>query len=159
MSFFSSDLEFGNRIQQRVLEGLPLLFSRSMKGYFPAFDAAVVQDGRIQFLEFKADRIGYHTGNLAIEFLHNGKDSGIRTTHADRWLYTLVSPSEEFLEVYDIPVSVLKEKVGRLEYETIKTTGNDLTAFYIFQKDTFAEYQISTLTTGLGAGEGVTGAG
>jgi hypothetical protein len=142
MNTFSSDAEFGHRIQAKVLERLPVMLSRSMKGYFPAFDVAVVQDNQIQYLEFKSDRIGWATGNLAIEFLHNGKDSGIRTSHADRWIYTLVSPSEEFLEVYDIPVSVLKEMVGRLEYETIKTTGNELTAFYIFQKDTFQEFRL-----------------
>jgi hypothetical protein len=157
--FFSVDLEFGNRIQRRVLEGMRgVSVFREMSGFFPFWDVVAVRNGRIELLEFKSDRIGWATGNLAIEFVHGGKKSGFLTTQADRWIYTLVSPDERALEIYDIPVSVLKEKVGLQEYDTIKSTESGQSACYIFPKAVFAAFrmgsEVGTCLESSGGGSG-----
>lgn len=42
--------------------------------------------------EIKSDFMAHKTGNLAIEFQCRGKDSGIRKTGADYWVYKITEP-------------------------------------------------------------------
>jgi hypothetical protein len=103
----------------------------------------LVSEGKATLLEFKSDRLGAKTGNMAIEFLHNKRKSGIDVSQADRWIYTLVSGKEETLEIYDIPCSVLKEKIYRQEYSRIAGVDNDSTWVYLFDKRCFSEYKLN----------------
>ena len=141
---WQEDLDFGNRIQSKVLERIPHDSYRVMLGNFSEFDVILVAEGKATLLEFKSDRIGAKTGNLAIEFLHNKKKSGIDVTHADRWIYTLVDRTSagETLEIYDIPCAVLREKIYRQEYSNIAGVDGDRTWVYLFNKKLVAQYKL-----------------
>lgn len=41
--------------------------------------------------EVKSDYMAHRTGNIAIELMSRGKDSGINTTEACHWVYKIVS--------------------------------------------------------------------
>jgi hypothetical protein len=42
--------------------------------------------------EIKSDFMAHRTGNIAIEIQCRGKDSGIRTTKSDHWVYKITKP-------------------------------------------------------------------
>lgn len=42
--------------------------------------------------EIKSDFMAHRTGNIAIEIQCRGKDSGIRTTESDHWVYKITKP-------------------------------------------------------------------
>lgn len=42
--------------------------------------------------EIKSDFMAHRTGNIAIEFQCRGKDSGIRKTESDHWVYKITKP-------------------------------------------------------------------
>lgn len=142
MSDFWKDLEFGDKWEARAIQLLNLDFFRKIEGKFSPFDVVCVKDGKITFREFKADRIACKTGNLAIEWSCSKCPSGIQTTQADFWTYILVDG--DTCEVYDIPVSVLKDLINRQEYSTIKAGGdNDKNIMFLFSKNIFSQYRIN----------------
>ena len=139
MAFFS-DLDYGNRIQRKVLEGTGLVF-REAEGCFKDWDATVFRNNRIEYWEFKADRRTIQTGNLAIEMLCNGKPSGIWATKADYWIHC-VCDGDDVLEVYEIPVKDLNDAITRQLYDTIRDTDNGRTVMYLFNKNVFSKFKL-----------------
>ena len=141
MAFFSADLEFGNRIQRKVLEEVYKLPYREKDGCFKDYDAEVFRNGRIEYFEFKADRRTLQTGNLAIEMLCSGKPSGIWATKADFWIHCVVD-GEDVLEVYELPVKTLSEMVTRQLYSSIRETDDGRTVMYLFPRGVFSSYSV-----------------
>ena len=136
---FSQDLEYGNRIQQKVLEEYYPYPYRVMEDYFPYWDVVVFRDGKHQFFEFKADRRAANTGNLAIETLCNKKPSGISATKADYWIHC-VCVGDTVLEVYEIPVKTLSQMVIRNDWDSIRECDDGKNVMYIFKKEKFAQW-------------------
>lgn len=66
---FSRDIKRGNEQQQLVMD---------------------VFEG--ESFEIKSDFMAHRTGNIAIEIECRGKDSGIRTTKSDHWVYKIIKP-------------------------------------------------------------------
>lgn len=66
---FSRDIKRGNEQQQLVMD---------------------IFEG--DSFEIKSDFMAHRTGNIAIEFQCRGKDSGIRTTESDHWVYKIIKP-------------------------------------------------------------------
>jgi hypothetical protein len=130
-------LEFGNKWQKKAIEALGLNNVRVMPGKFEEFDVVSVEDGKIIFREFKADRLASKTGNMAIEFNHKGNPSGIAKSLADFWNYVIVY--EKVAVVYDIPTSVLKEFIHQNLFHDAKVC-NDGSICYIFNKDVFGAF-------------------
>lgn len=74
-------------------------------------------DGKI---EIKSERWQWQqTGNIAIEYEHAGKPSGIAATEADFWVHMLYNGSEELLMIMITPVFVLR-KICRKYLKTLR---------------------------------------
>jgi len=99
---FTEDLNFGKEYEKKALEYIEYKTVIFPEGYFKPYD--FITDGDTKY-EVKCDRLGYKTGNLAIEYECNNKPSGISTTEADYWIYFIISPDKT--DCYKIPVSDL----------------------------------------------------
>lgn len=47
--------------------------------------------------EVKSDYMAHRTGNIAVELMSRGKDSGIRTTESHHWVYKIVKADLIFI--------------------------------------------------------------
>ena len=82
----------GENIAKRYLierQGAVRVFS--MEGLvFPAFDLiSVFQRGKVKLIEVKVDNREHETHNVAIEYLHAGRFSGILSSEADWYIFIL----------------------------------------------------------------------
>ena len=62
--------------------------------------------------ELKTDRMAHKTGNVYVEFQSRGKDSGIRTSKSDTWIFKIVSKGDRHLFSIQIPLTRLKKLVS-----------------------------------------------
>ena len=62
--------------------------------------------------ELKTDRMAHKTGNVYVEFQSRGKDSGIRTSKSDTWIFKIVSKGDRHLFSVQIPLTRLKKLVS-----------------------------------------------
>ena len=76
-------------------------------------------------IEVKRDRAALSTGNMAIEFMQQGRPSGIAITKASYWCYIFHKNEEDVVYVI-IPTERLKE-LARKEYKAgnIKHCGDN----------------------------------
>jgi len=137
---WARDLEFGEHWERFIVEYFNYDSIRKMSGKFGAFDYICVRGNSIVLREIKADRISSRTGNLVIEFMCRGKDSGIYTTHADYWTYCVIGENDE-LEVYDIPVWFLKGGIQKQAFDEIKM-GGDESLMFVFKSSFFEAYKL-----------------
>ena len=63
--------------------------------------------------ELKTDRMAHKTGNVYVEFQSRGKDSGIRTSKYNTWIFKIVSAKDTHLFSVHIPLSRLKKLVSK----------------------------------------------
>ena len=139
---FKEDLVFGEKYQTIFLNMIEWERSEIAKGCFKAWDIKIwndktKEDDFITF-EVKADRKASRTGNLAIEFECNGKDSGITSTESDYWVHFVVgSPF-----YYFIPIDILRRKIENKEYTRIVNGGDCYRSrMYLFEMLTFNDYK------------------
>ena len=76
--------------------------------------------------ELKTDRMAHKTGNVYVEFQSRGRDSGIRTSKSDTWIFKIVSNGDRHLFSIHIPLSRLKKLVSK-DYR-ILPGGDNLTS-------------------------------
>jgi hypothetical protein len=144
---FHEDLAFGDKWELYALQKLNIRKYRKMKGKFSPFDIVCYTDSQspdpedgFVFREFKADRISARTGFLAIEWSCASCPAGIQVTGADFWTYCVVKGDEA--DVYDIPVSVLKEMIHNQKFDKITQGGDDnKTILFLFSIELFAPYK------------------
>jgi len=103
---FTEDLKFGNSYEKKALEYLEYSNVEFSKGCFKPYDFII--DGKTKY-EVKSDRLGYKTGNLAIEYYCGNSPSGISTTKADYWLYFVIYPDK--CDCYKFTIDELKELI------------------------------------------------
>ena len=84
---FTKDLSYGKKHEKLVM--------KSMENY-----------------ELKTDRMAHKTGNVYVEFQSRGKDSGIRTSKSDTWIFKIVSKGDRHLFSVQIPLTRLKKLVS-----------------------------------------------
>ena len=84
---FTKDLSYGKKHEKLVM--------KSMENF-----------------ELKTDRMAYKTGNVYVEFQSRGKDSGIRTSKSDTWIFKIVSKGDKHLFSIQIPLTRLKKLVS-----------------------------------------------
>ena len=143
MNTFWKDLEFGDAMEALALSKMGLDCYRKKEGKFSAYDVVCVKGNQIVFREFKADRWAHITNRLAIECCSAGKPSGIQTTEADFWCICVWKPNGAEPELYDIPVSVLKDLINRQEYTEIKAVAeNGKNICYMFPLAAFSQYRL-----------------
>lgn len=76
--------------------------------------------------ELKTDRMAHKTGNVYVEFQSRGKDSGIRTSKSDTWIFKIVSTGDRHMFSIHIPLSRLKKLVSK-DYRVVPG-GDNLTS-------------------------------
>ena len=84
---FTKDLSYGKKHEKLVM--------KSMENF-----------------ELKTDRMAHKTGNVYVEFQSRGKNSGIRTSKSDTWIFKIVSKGDRHLFSVQIPLTRLKKLVS-----------------------------------------------
>ena len=98
---FTKDLSYGKKHEKLVM--------KSMENF-----------------ELKTDRMAHKTGNVYVEFQSRGKDSGIRTSKSDTWIFKIVSKGDRHLFSVQIPLTRLKKLVST-DYRVVPG-GDNLTS-------------------------------
>ena len=82
---FDTDLKIGERAERFLLEKLREEFPtlKKIEGYNPEYD--LIDDNEYSF-EVKLDMRSRTTGNVGIEYRHNGLPSAISTSTAMEWI-------------------------------------------------------------------------
>jgi len=76
--------------------------------------------------ELKTDRKAYQTGNVYVEFESRNKNSGIRTSKSNTWIFKIVNAKDTHLFSIHIPLSRLKKLVSK-DYRVVPG-GDNLTS-------------------------------
>tara|TARA_R100000951_G_scaffold51668_1_gene43555 strand:+ start:1593 stop:2003 length:411 start_codon:yes stop_codon:yes gene_type:complete len=98
---FSKDLSYGKKHEKLVM--------KSMENF-----------------ELKTDRMAHKTGNVYVEFQSRGRDSGIRTSKSDTWIFKIVSKGDRHLFSIQIPLTRLRKLVSK-DYKVVPG-GDNLTS-------------------------------
>ena len=98
---FSKDLSYGKKHEKLVM--------KSMENF-----------------ELKTDRMAHKTGNVYVEFQSRGKDSGIRVSKSDTWIFKIVSNGDRHLFSIQIPLTRLRKLVSK-DYRVVPG-GDNLTS-------------------------------
>ena len=98
---FTKDLSYGKKHEKLVM--------KSMENF-----------------ELKTDRMAHKTGNVYVEFQSRGKDSGIRASKSDTWIFKIVSKGDRHLFSIQIPLTRLKKLVSK-DYRVVPG-GDNLTS-------------------------------
>ena len=98
---FTKDLSYGKKHEKLVM--------KSMENF-----------------ELKTDRMAHKTGNVYVEFQSRGKDSGIRTSKSETWIFKIVSKGDKHLFSIQIPLTRLKKLVST-DYRVVPG-GDNLTS-------------------------------
>ena len=77
--------------------------------------------------ELKTDRLACKTGNVFVEFESRKKESGIKTSKADIWIFKIVDKNDKHLFSIEIPLDRLREKVYNSTYRIVRG-GDNLTS-------------------------------
>ena len=99
---FKKDLNYGKKHEKLVIE--------SYKNY-----------------ELKTDRLAHKTGNVFVEFESRKKESGIKTSKADIWIFKIVDKNDKHLFSIEIPLDRLRRKVYNSTYRIV-AGGDNLTS-------------------------------
>ena len=98
---FSKDLSYGKKHEKLVM--------KSMENF-----------------ELKTDRMAHKTGNVYVEFQSRGRDSGIRASKSDTWIFKIVSKGDRHLFSIQIPLTRLRKLVSK-DYRVVPG-GDNLTS-------------------------------
>ena len=77
--------------------------------------------------ELKTDRLSHKTGNAFVEFESRNKESGIKTSKADIWIFKIVDKNDKHLFSIELPLDRLREKVYNSTYRIV-SGGDNLTS-------------------------------
>jgi hypothetical protein len=77
--------------------------------------------------ELKTDRLAHKTGNVFVEFESRKKESGIKTSKADIWIFKIVDKNDKHLFSIEIPLDRLLKKVYNSTYRIV-AGGDNLTS-------------------------------
>jgi hypothetical protein len=142
---FKADLEFGEKYQDELLKYVGEYEKHEMaEGYFKEYDLKIYKKNGLELIEntyeCKADRFGYKTGNIAIEYMSSNKPSGITTTQADYWAIFLVNKDK--YELYIIPTKRIRSKIKKLQFKRDLKLAGGKNNCYLFDKSIFDKYKI-----------------
>ena len=98
---FTKDLSYGKKHEKLVM--------KSMENF-----------------ELKTDRMAHKTGNVYVEFQSRGRDSGIRASKSDTWIFKIVSNGDRHLFSIQIPLTRLRKLVSK-DYRVVPG-GDNLTS-------------------------------
>lgn len=143
---FWEDLQFGESFEHAFVELFKYSDVTVMGKRFKDYDVVVRDSGKPVYYEVKADRVCKNTGNIAIEYENRGEPSGIITTKADYFIYFVLY--NDRVDVYEIPVKVIKEYIRDKKYRFIKDGGDKkLSKMYMFDKNMLSGYMLMDKVT------------
>jgi len=97
---FVSDLKLGQYYELKALELFDYKTYEHSKCKNKYYDLKLImKNDTIILVEVKCDRLAIRTQNIAIEYMCNNKDSGIKTTNANYYIYYIIGTNI----VYKIP--------------------------------------------------------
>lgn len=140
MTKFLNDLSFGKKYENLLANYLKPFYTsiNKIEGKFKDYD--MICDDKIKY-EVKSDRLSIKTGNLAIEFKCNNKESGITATKADFYAYFIIKNSDEY-DLYIIPTEDIKNKIKNKEFKRTVKGGDDWKSeMYLFDLSLFKNYK------------------
>ena len=137
---FSQDCAFGESWEERYMKSLDLDSYRKMEGKCKEFDYVGVKGKEILLYEIKSDRYAHRTKNLVVEFLSRGKDSGIRTSLADIWVFIIDATGE----VFEVSKKRLEEAIHRQEYSEIREIAEGNVG-YFFPVEWFRPFYVKNI--------------
>ena len=110
---FYKDLERGRYYEKKFLDIFDIMqYEEPDKENQAYYDYKLtLPNGKIRYIEVKADFIGYKTGNFALEYECSGHSSGINRTKADYYIIFIVG-----VGIYKIKTKILKKMKGRSVY-------------------------------------------
>lgn len=138
MNTFKKDLEFGKKYEKIAVEYLEYDNIKFMEGRFKEYDFIIEKDNIKKYIEVKSDKLGYKTGNLAIEYESRGKPSGISATMADFWMYFIIENNN--YTCYKIPVDELKEIIKNCF--SVCGGDNRTSKLYLLKIDKIKKYKV-----------------
>jgi len=148
---FISDLKFGQKYEQKLLELLPydsfthkVGYSKkkdiTLDGFNKNYDLTITKDDITTKYEVKSDRRAINTNNIAIEFECRSKPSGIMTTEADIYAYFIIKPADDF-DLYLISVEDLKQMIKDKKYKRLVNGGDGwLSRMYLISLSDLQQY-------------------
>ena len=139
---FLEDLKFGKTYEKELLNYLDFdNYNMCVENEnFKSWDIEIIKNDIKIYYEVKSDRIGYKTGNIAIEYECNNKPSGITTTQSDYYAYFIINLID--YDLYIIPVDIIKSHINTCKYKKSLNGGDGYKSkFYLFDIKTFKEYK------------------
>lgn len=138
---FNRDLKFGEKYEKIFLDSRKNVVSyKKINGQFKPYDLEILyENGKTIKYEVKADRQSHITGNIAIEFKCNNKDSGITATEAKYYIYYIIK-DDEIIDRYKISVKKIKQFINEKKYSKIIFGGDGFKSqMYLFNKNIFEQ--------------------
>jgi len=139
MTKFLNDLSFGKKYESILASYLQPFYINinKIEGKFKDYD--IICDNKIKY-EVKSDRLSIKTGNLAIEFMCNNKESGITSTQSDYYAYFIIKSPDDY-DLYIIPTNDIKDKIKEKQYKKIVKGGDAWRSqMYLFDLSIFKDY-------------------
>lgn len=131
---FQTDLTFGQVWEARSIQELSKpndVVVRAPNRTYPYWDFKI---NDVKY-ESKADK--YETGNLMIEYSSRGKDSGIRKTTSDFYVYWFITNERYYL----IPTKIINQMIKNKKYvKRIKGGDYNTSKMYMFREEKFSKY-------------------
>lgn len=136
---FKMNLKQGKKYEKIALDYLDYDSVKHIEGKFKEYDFIITKNELNYKYEIKSDRQASKTNNLAIEYEHNNKPSGLSATTSDYLMYFIVF--EDHDECYNIPTNELREIVKSCK----KVSGGDkeLSKMYLVSKKLITKYLIN----------------
>ena len=140
LSNFKHDLILGQFYEKEALNYIKYEKFKLSEGKFKPYDIKVWYNGKKTRYEIKSDRLGYKTGNVAIEYKCNNIDSGINSTRAKYYIYFIIK--KNCYDAYKIKTKVLKKLVENCR----KVKGGDgcRSHMYLLKLNLLEEYLIAS---------------
>lgn len=145
---FQLDLKFGNKYEDLIFNYYNnrkyICESTKDKKCFKDYDLKVSKKDIIKTIEVKADRLAYKTGNIAIEFECNNKESGINSTLSTHYYYFIIKPNG--YDVYKILTKKIKKLIENKKYFRIVSGGDNYSSkMYLFKLELFEKYKLDII--------------
>lgn len=133
---FNSDLALGKEYEKKALALFDYETYKISEGEVKEYDIDMtLKNGKNIKIEVKCDRLAKKTGNIVIEYMYNGKDSGINSTQADYWIYFIIDDNC----YYKFPVKRLRKLVK--ECKSISGGYNKRSNMYLLNIKTLDKYR------------------
>ena len=140
MKNFINDLSFGKKYESILASYLQPFYTNINKIEVKFKEYDLICDNEIKY-EVKSDRLSYKTGNVAIEYMCNNKESGITSTQSDYYGYFIIKSPDDY-DLYIIPTEYIKNIIKDKKYKrTVKGGDGYKSQMYLFDLSIFKDYK------------------